>query len=316
MRYTRAAVPTSHRPAALSRGLRFLVVFLVLCVGAAADTVVLKNGRSLQGRVTEDGERITIETEYGTIRLQRSQVEKIIKQRTALDEYAERVGALAARAEAERLAPAARAQLYVELADWCEQNGLVRARLESLRKAVAADPDCAAAREALGFVRAGNAWVAGDKRLEALGLVPYQDRWVTPQAREDAERAATEDRQREQERAAAEAEQRRKQAEADKIEAERRLLEMLARREEEDRARRQYEQRQMELERARALRAYPLYLPYYVYWPGWPTPPASTPLTPAPAKTTTPATPPPTAPRTTSPNMHNSGSGPSIPLLP
>jgi hypothetical protein len=191
-----------------------------------ADTVILTNGRRLEGRVTEDGATVTVETEYGTIRLPRSQVQGILKQRTVLDEYAERVQALRARLDAGKLEGPAAARAWCEVAAWCAEKELRRAREECLRRALAADPECEGAHLALGHVRAGHKWLTPEQRLEALGLVRYRNRWVTPEARADAEQAAEESRRRELERAAAEAERLRKEAEAERRKAERRLLDL------------------------------------------------------------------------------------------
>jgi hypothetical protein len=284
---------------------------------ATADTVVLTNGRRLQGRVSEDGQYVTVETQYGSIRLERSRIQTIIKQATPLDEYARRCRDLSARLEAERPAAPDCARLWCELADWCAEQGLARARGECLRKALAADPDCAPAREALGFVRVGDAWVTGDKRWEALGLVQYNGRWITPEARQDAEGAAEEARQRELERAAAEAEVRRKLAEAGKLEAERRLLEIQARRAQEEQTRSDPEWELTRTERAGLLRVRS-YVPWpYRYYP-WPPVAIWPPLTPpAPGIPVLPFDPlGPARPATTSPSLNSGRSGPGFPVLP
>jgi hypothetical protein len=218
------------RRAGRGKRARLAVLLCVLCASTLfADTVILTNGRRLVGRVTEDGATVVVETEYGTIRLPRAQVQGILKQRTVLDEYAERVQEVNARLEAGKLEAKALARAWCEVAEWSAQMDFRRGREESLRRALAADPESEAAHLALGHVRVGHKWLTPEQRLEALGLVRYRNRWVTPEARADAERAAEESRRRELERAAAEAEQRRKQAEAERLKAERGPLDLQSR---------------------------------------------------------------------------------------
>ena len=104
-------------------------------------------------------------------------------------EYAERAGKLAARKDPEG---------WLSLADFCEDHLLLDKRLEALRKAIAQDPDNAAAHARLDEAKSGKAWLPVDeaeareaKEQQAKGLVFYGTQWVQPQ---QAEQSREEDR--------------------------------------------------------------------------------------------------------------------------
>jgi len=66
---------------------RFLLVLLIFAVAmpAIADTVYLKNGRKMVGKVTETQDRVIIETKLGTMSFSRKQVDRIVKDEKTLD---------------------------------------------------------------------------------------------------------------------------------------------------------------------------------------------------------------------------------------
>lgn len=285
-----------------------LLAFLLCIPDAFADIVVLKNGRRLEGRVVEDGDSVTVHTRFGSIKLARSQIQSIETSRTVLDELQERAAALQERIQKEKPVAAAQGQLWYGLAQWCGENQLERAREENLQRAIAADPDQALARQALGFVKVNGAWVSGNERQQALGLVRYKDQWVTPEARDDAERAAAAARQDDAERARQDAEIRLKQAEAAKLEAERKLLEAQAETGKFERQRLDAEWEQLERERARLHEPrWSTYYPFYYYpWLG------NGPSKPLPVSA--PAKPKP-IPYQPGSGLNNGVSGPGFPLL-
>lgn len=285
-----------------------LLALFLSAAPAFADTVVLKNGRRLEGRVVVDGDNVTVHTRFGSIKLTRSQIQSIEASRTALDELQERAAALQERIQKEKPGAAAQGQLWYGLAQWCGENQLDRAREENLHRAIAADPEQALARQALGFVKVNGTWVSGNERQQALGLVRYKDQWVTPEARDDAERAAIAARQSDAERSKQDAEIRLKQAEAAKLAAERKLLETQAETGKIERQRLDAEWDQLEKERARLYEPrwstyYPL---YYHPWLG------NGPAKPAPV--ITPAQPKP-VPYQPNSGLNNGVSGPGFPLL-
>ncbi|MBI3830732.1 MAG: hypothetical protein HY291_14520 [Planctomycetes bacterium] len=275
-----------------------------------ADIVVLKNGRRLEGRVVAGEKEITVYTRFGSIKVDRDQVDSILPSKTVLDELQEKQAAIQERIAAEKPDGVAQGQLWFGLAQWCGEKQLDRAREENLRRAIAADPDQPLARQALGYLKVEGRWVTGAERQQALGFVRYGERWVTPEARDDAEKAGAEAHKRDLEQERQEAEVRVKKAEAEKLEAEKRLIESQTDRARDERAR--LDREWDDLQRARAqLYDSRYYWPYYfpVYGTGpYPQPPATTPA--APVKPRTP-------PASDFPNsgLNNGVSGPGMPVL-
>ncbi|MCZ7649306.1 MAG: hypothetical protein M5U26_29290 [Planctomycetota bacterium] len=296
--------PRRLRPAAVLA----LLLFCAPAGSARADIVILKNGKSLEGRVVEDGDAVVVHLSFGTVRIARDRIEKIVAKKTPLDEYHERAAALDVRFGPEAAGAEAGA-MWFELAGWCGQRELPRQREEALKRVIALDPGHEAAREALGYVRVGERWVSGDERQEALGLVRYNGQWVTPEARDEAERRAEDARRKDLVGRIQEADLRLKQAQAEKTEAERALLDTKARQDEQERRRLDAEWAALERERSRLY--YDRYnYPYYSYPPVLVAPSRPRPPGHAPPAPPAPAKPPAAGPRppTTSPT-HNNGTG-------
>lgn len=213
----------AHRRASLGWAALAALVFLAV-PAVSADIVILKNGKRLEGRVEDAGDSVLIHLRHGSVKIRRDRIESIVKKKTALDEFHEKAEALEAQAAAGKLDGPARAGLWFELAAWAQEQDLPRSRLDALQQTIAADPDHAKAREALGYVRFDGRWVTGAERHRALGLVQYEGQWVTLEARDDAVRAAGAARiaNLESDREAAEAKL--KQAQIEKFEAEQDLV--------------------------------------------------------------------------------------------
>jgi len=133
-----------------------------LTLSAAADVVYLKSGGSVEGKVVEQtATGYTIRTAVGMIRLPADAVQRVEEKPSILDEYI---------ARREQLADTAAA--HVELARWCQEQGLTAAQRTHLKRALELDPDCEAARAALGYVRVGGLWVDGRARGTGGGGAP------------------------------------------------------------------------------------------------------------------------------------------------
>jgi hypothetical protein len=125
-------------------------------VAARGDILHLTNGGSVEGTIIEqDAQAYKVRTVVGTVTLPAAAVERIEKKPSILDEYVKR------RQEAADT-PAAQ----VELAKWCEEQGLKSGWRTHLKRAIELDPDCEAARVALGFVRVAGMWVDGRTSAE------------------------------------------------------------------------------------------------------------------------------------------------------
>lgn len=126
-----------------------LVIFVLVPIPCAADVFHLKRGGSVRGEIIEEtAETVRIRTAIGTMVLRRDSVLKIERTDSVLDAYAERVEGLANEADA-----------HASLAAWCAEVGLPREAKKHFKRAIELDPDHAAAREALGFVKLNGIWV-------------------------------------------------------------------------------------------------------------------------------------------------------------
>jgi hypothetical protein len=148
---------------------------------AFADTVVTKDGLVLEGAVTKaaDG-AVTVVSEAGTVRIAASAVKSVTPgegPRAAL------------RREAKALAASDAAGWY-RLSLRAEEAGAPDLAREALRAVVAAEPDHAAARRALGYEKVDGAWVPLEEARRRSGLVLFGGEWVLPKQAEAAAAAA------------------------------------------------------------------------------------------------------------------------------
>jgi len=134
-------------------------ICLVLPSGITrADIVHLTNGGKLEGEVTEQGDRITIKTKFGSVSVPGDEVARIEQVTTPEEEY---------REKASGPAPGDAEGRY-QLALWCAEHGLSEEAETEARAAIAADPDHEGARKLLGYVRFEGRWVDRAERDEAL----------------------------------------------------------------------------------------------------------------------------------------------------
>jgi hypothetical protein len=194
-------------------------LLLLTPVLVLSDEVYLRNAGVLTGRIVEQTEEIVkVDVGEGIIGVPMSHVDRIVKGRSALDEYDERAG---------RLGPGD-ASGWRSLGRWADQQGLSKQSREAYEKVLAAAPNDAEARQALGFVQLGGRWVTEEESYEARGYVKYEGEWMTPAEAQLAQQSAAayvaqheaEQRAVEAEIAAQEAEARAQDAEARAQEAE------------------------------------------------------------------------------------------------
>jgi hypothetical protein len=165
-------------------------VFLICCAAAyaplsRADIVHLTNGGTIEGKVTERDGKVIIEQPNGVIVIPASRVEHIERKPCNLEIYE------GLRAQVDVKAPGA-ADRFAELARWCQQRNMGNQARDGYRRALDFDPDCAAARAALGFVRHEDRWLTGEELAQARGMVRHGDAWVTPEAKADLVRLQAE----------------------------------------------------------------------------------------------------------------------------
>ncbi|MCZ6689361.1 MAG: hypothetical protein O7H41_07145 [Planctomycetota bacterium] len=133
------------------------MIAAALALPCAADTVVLKDGRRLEGKVeSEDGETILLILHYGKMTIQKSDIVSIEKGPTAEEVYQER----ASKLSEDDL------QGRVDLAKWCIENDLHREGRWEYTRVLEIDSDHADARAALDFVRHEGKWITRNEHRE------------------------------------------------------------------------------------------------------------------------------------------------------
>lgn len=139
-----------------------LALLLLAAPPVQGDIFHLRGGGTVNGQLleTRDG-HYHIRSVVGIVRLPVEEVEQIEPAETPFAEYEQRLAA----------APDTPAGQF-ELATWCEEQGLRAERRKHLERVLTLDPDHAAARQALGYVRVGDLWVDGRRILERKPRVP------------------------------------------------------------------------------------------------------------------------------------------------
>lgn len=151
------------------------LLLLSLSRTALADEVVLKNGSKLEGTVTEDGNKITIDIGSGTITIDRSEVKAINRPDVLNREFDHRMQSVKPDDVNGHY------QVYL----WAKQQDGLKSRGDRLlRKMIEIDPNHEPSRRALGYVNHKGAWLTQDEFKAAIGLVRYNGSWVTLDAAE------------------------------------------------------------------------------------------------------------------------------------
>jgi hypothetical protein len=179
-----------------------------------ADDVFLKGGGKVSGRILSRTDMaVEVDVGAGTVKLPMTSVVRIEEKRSALDEYHERAGALAA----------SDVNGWLQLARWASSQGLGTQARTAYEQVVATDPENAAANQALGRVQLDGRWVSEEDSYKARGFVQFEGEWMTP-AEQDAIRRER-DAATQTEQARLDAERRAQDAEARAAEAEARARE-------------------------------------------------------------------------------------------
>jgi hypothetical protein len=135
-----------------------------------ADEVYLKGAGVLSGRIVEQTEKIIkVDVGDGKIGVPMSQVERIVKGKSPLDEYDER---------ASKLGPKD-ARGWRSLGRWASDQGLSTQARRAYQQVISSAPDDPEAREALGFVQHDGRWVTEEDSYRARGYVKYDGEWMT-----------------------------------------------------------------------------------------------------------------------------------------
>lgn len=140
---------------------------------AVADEVVLRNGAKFSGAVREEGDRVLIEMDFGSMSFKKVDVLSITRGEDVIRGFEERAAKASGNKE------------LVEVASWARANGLGRRADDLLNRVLQIDPDHAEARKSLGYERFEGRWLIGDALLVARGLVLVDGKWIP---KEEAQR--------------------------------------------------------------------------------------------------------------------------------
>jgi hypothetical protein len=150
--------------------MRFLATIALLASAAAADTVTLRDGRTLSGRATPDerGGFVVVDRDQKYV-VPKADVAKFETGRSFMDEYEERLGAL----------DPDDAEAIYEFGRWLEENEWPTRARRAYEEVILLDPDHKGARRALGFKLFEGAWVSPEELNRRNGLVEYEGGWYT-----------------------------------------------------------------------------------------------------------------------------------------
>ena len=190
---------------------RLAAAVLLIAAPVTADVVHLSSGGRLEGRIVSQTETsIEVDIGAGSLTFPMSSVERIEEGRTPLDDYDERVAALAPND----------LDGWLGLARWASSAGLGRQARNAYERVLELDPDNPEANRAAGRVELNGRWVSKDEAYRARGMVDFEGQWMTPAEQEailrgrEADRATAEARARTAEALAQQADAEAREAEA------------------------------------------------------------------------------------------------------
>jgi hypothetical protein len=193
------------------------VLALALSFGAlsaAADELILRNGSVFHGAVSEEGDRVVVRMDVGTMSFKKIDVREIRRTGDPLKEFDGKA------------AKAATAKDCVDVALWARERGLTSKAAEMYEKALLLEPENATARAALGWEKVDGRWLKGDDLMLARGFVKVDGRWVHGELRDRELARETEERMQNERIKAAERESNKLfEIEMQKVEIERQRVE-------------------------------------------------------------------------------------------
>ena len=153
------------------RALAFGLAIAMLPLAAGADTIFLKSGGELSGRiVSRTAATVEIDVGGGQIGVATSTILRIEEGRSTLHEYQDRAG---------RIAPGD-VEGWVALAAWASSIGLGAQATEAYHRALHAAPNDPRANAGVGNVQVGGRWVTEDEGYRAQGYVRFEGEWISP----------------------------------------------------------------------------------------------------------------------------------------
>lgn len=149
-----------------------LAIAAIAAAPAAADEVELTNGRKISNciAIVQEG-KVRVEVGGGSMTFDEKDVVAIRPGDCPLKE-------VPARMDAAKAANTAKA--WFDFASWCGSAGIPKHVRAALEKVIQLDPNHSQARAQLGHRKVQGKWLWGDALQQALGLVKFEGRWMTP----------------------------------------------------------------------------------------------------------------------------------------
>ncbi len=209
---------------------------LLFTVAAQADVVYLKNGKSIEGKVTVKGEKVVVEIPHGTVSFPKRKVLRIERKVSSVETYEQKHKAL----------PAGDVQARLKLAAWSRRHSMGNRSEGLLQEDLELDPENVEARKLLGFVKHGQKWMKPEEKYRALGLIKFEEQWHKPESVVTIKKARAAAQRAEEDRKKAEVELQIRVAEIERLRVERTRLEAERTRVEAERVKLEEERRRME----------------------------------------------------------------------
>lgn len=145
---------------------------------ALGDEITMKSGGRIQGIVRPGaGSNLTIETDFGSVAVDRESVRDIVYGPCDLSAFREREALLGDSRDAAAI---------LDLARWAQSNRLSCHARVLFERVVRIDPDHEEARTALGCRLHQGKWLTRLEYLRATGKVEFRGRWMTVPERDAA----------------------------------------------------------------------------------------------------------------------------------
>ena len=156
-----------------TRNLAFF--FALLPAAALADEVYLKGGGQVTGQIVEQTDiAVKVDVGAGVVTVPMSSVAHVQSGASPLQEY---------RTRAAAIAPGDAAG-WRDLGHWAQSHALATQAREAYAKALAVDPNDAAANRGVGKVQLDGRWVSEEEAYRAQGYVEFEREWMLPAERD------------------------------------------------------------------------------------------------------------------------------------
>lgn len=154
------------------KAVAFILAAALFALPAVGDVVHLKNGGSLEGKVTETKDGVVITLPVGEVRVSKDAVARIEKKESPMEQYLKRAAGIKEDD----------ADAHYQFGLWAQSVGLRNQAKDEFGKAVALKPDHEGAHKALGHRMVDGKWMTPEQEMQARGLVQRDGQWMTPEA--------------------------------------------------------------------------------------------------------------------------------------